>query len=133
MKQERMEEHHCDVLIIDDEADILLVVGDYLRRNGLTVITAQDTSRALAQLDENKVRAIVLDLRLAKDEDGRDLMSFLKHNHPAVGIIIYTGLPHDDKEVQDMLAKGASGYVSKGPELQELLFAIKKHFSTVKK
>jgi DNA-binding response OmpR family regulator len=121
-----MEKEWWDVLIVDDEADILLVVGDYLRRKGLTVLTAQDTSRALQQLDENKVSVVVLDVNLSGGENGMELMSFLKHNYPETRIVIYTGALDESKEVKKALERGASCFVTKGGEFEELLFAVRQ-------
>lgn len=115
-----------DILMVDDEAELLQVMGDYLRRHALTVLTAHDGGQALRLLDENEVDVAVLDVNLAAGEDGVDLMSFLKHNYPKTKIIIYTGKSHEAEEVKDMLAKGATCYVNKGPELEELLFAIRQ-------
>jgi len=120
-----MEKRDFDVLIVDDEKDILHLAGDYLRANGLTVLTAMDADRAMRQLDENKVAVIILDVNLA-GEDGLSLMKFIKPNHPDIPIIIYTGLTHDDKQVKAMLANGANCYVDKSQPKEALLFAVRE-------
>jgi len=120
-----MEKRDFDVLIVDDEKDILHLAGDYLRANGLTVLTAMDADRAMRQLDENKVAVIILVVNLA-GEDGLSLMKFIKPNHPDIPIIIYTGLTHDDKQVKAMLANGANCYVDKSQPKEALLFAVRE-------
>ena len=113
------------VLLIDDETDVLLVIGDFLRHHGFSVLTAQNSGHALKQLDENKVRLIILDINLA-GEDGVRLLPFIRLNYPAVPVVLYTGLAHDDIQVKTMLAKGATCYVNKGQPTSELLFAIRE-------
>lgn len=117
-----------DFLLIDDDADTLLLTGECLRAENFSVLTAQNASRAMQQL-ENKVRLIVLDLNL-DGEDGLQLLDFIKMNHPEIPIIIYTGLPHESRQVTAMLQRGATCYVHKGmtinqKAIQDLTFAIK--------
>ena len=118
-----------DVLLVDDERDVLLFTGNYLRSRGYLVLVASDATHAMRQL-ENKVGLVVLDINLA-GEDGLHLMYYLRHNHPEIPIIIYTGLPHDHRQVRAMLKRGAACYVHKTFSIlsiseQDLLFAIEK-------
>ena len=109
---------------MDDEADLLLTLGDLLRVKGYNVLVASDASHALKQI-EQKVSLIILDINLA-GEDGLQLMDFLKANRPQVPIILYTGMSHDDDQVKSFLERGASSYVSKGEPVASLLFAIEQ-------
>jgi DNA-binding response OmpR family regulator len=117
-----------DILIVDDDVVVLLIIGESLRAEKLSVLTAQNASRAMQQL-ENKIRLIVLDVNL-NGEDGLQLLDFLKINHPEIPIIIYTGLPHDRQEIIAMLKRGATCYIHKARSINEksihdLTFAIK--------
>ena len=51
-------------------------------------------------------------------------MRFLKHNHPNVPIILYTGVVHDDETVKELLSQGAHQYLIKGGNLDELLKVV---------
>jgi len=121
-----VKERECDILLVDDEEDVLLVIGKYLRQQGAKVLTAQETTRALELLDENKVGLIILDVNLSAGEDGVELMSFLQVNYPGIPIILYTGFPHDETQVKDMLSKGAACYVNKGQPAEALWFAVQQ-------
>jgi CheY-like chemotaxis protein len=114
-----------DVLMVDDQSDHLLLHGELLRTNGLTVLVASDATRALELLDQNIVRSILLDINLA-GEDGLTLMDFLSTNYPKLPILLYTGLEHDDDQVKSMLERGAVCYVSKGQPPRDLISAIKE-------
>ena len=114
-----------DILLVDDESELLLIVGDLLRTKGFDVITAPNAQRAMQQLDENKVGLVILDINLA-GEDGVRFMSFIKLNHPEVPVMLYTGLSHDEQQVQTMLAQGATCYVNKGQTPADLLFAVQQ-------
>jgi DNA-binding response OmpR family regulator len=111
-----------DILLVDDEANLLSIVGDLLRIHGFSVITAQNGGSALKQL-ENKVGLIILDLNLA-GEDGLGLMDYFKSKNPQIPIILYTGLIHDHRQVATMLLRGAACYVNKAQPIEALLSAI---------
>lgn len=123
---------HFDILLVDDDAELLLIIGELLRSRDFTVATATDSRSALQQLDQNHVRLIILDINLG-GEDGVHWMTFMKKNYPEVPVILYTGLTHDEAEVKTMLGKGASCYVNKAQLPAALLFAVREVLSTVTK
>lgn len=114
-----------DMLLVDDEADQLLVVGELLRAKGFGVITAQDADEAMRRLDEYKLGMVVLDLNLA-GENGLQLMKYMKANHPSVPVLLYTGMSHNEEQVQSMLKAGATCYVNKSQPPAELVFAVQQ-------
>src|SRR4051794_12994367 len=101
-----------NILLVDDEADLLLLTADFLRSHGLGVATALDASRAMQLLGEHPVALVVLDMNLA-GENGTKLMPFIRTNHPGTLIILYTGLEHDDQQIKTLLKEGAICYVNK--------------------
>ena len=54
------------ILLIDDDKDILLSIGDFLKLNGYTMITALNGEDALRLLAGNKPNLIVLDINMPK-------------------------------------------------------------------
>ena len=112
----------CDILLIDDNAEVLLVTADFLRHQGFTVLVAQDSSQGMRQL-ENKVGVVVLDVDLS-GEDGLGGVDLLNLNQPDIPISLYTGLPHDDRQIIAMLKRGAAHYVNKTQPIHALLLAI---------
>ena len=117
-----------DILMVDDEPDQLLIQGELLRAGGFTVGIASDATRALEQLGENRIRAVVLDINLA-GEDGLNLMDFITTNYPGLPVVLFTGLDHNHEQVKTMLRRGATCYVSKGQKPEELVYAIKEVLS----
>jgi DNA-binding response OmpR family regulator len=117
-----------EVLCIDDDAQLLALLGECLEEQGFRVSTAIDADQGMRQLDKNKVEVIILDVNLA-GEDGLRLMTFLKANHPKTPIIIYTGLKHDEAEVRAIMRLGASGYAAKGQPISELVGAIRQVYA----
>jgi len=64
-----MSTHTDHILVVDDDADIRQLVGDYLRRNGLRVSQAADGREMRATLETSDVDLIVLDVMMP-GEDG---------------------------------------------------------------
>jgi CheY-like chemotaxis protein len=101
------------VLFVDDEGDWRFVAGSCLEDAGFEVVTAKDQAEALQRMETLKLDGIVLDVNLA-GENGLLLMEFLKQKHPGVPILVYTGMDHDEAQVQTMLKQGARQYLRKG-------------------
>jgi DNA-binding response OmpR family regulator len=112
-----------DILLVDDEAELRLVVGSVLDAKGFQVVTADDPTDAMKKLDEFQFRMTILDINLA-GEDGLRLLSFIKKNHPGCMVMLYTGLSHEEERIQEMLKMGATCYVNKAQPTAELLFAV---------
>ena len=110
------------VLFIDDDKNWRLLVDTWLQDAGYEVATVRDAGEALLRIDAIKPELILLDLDLG-GENGLMLMKFMKLTHPQVPVVIYTGLQHDDKFVQQMLQQGAHQYVRKTSR-EELVTAV---------
>ena len=112
------------VLYVDDDKNWRLLVQSFLKDAGYDVVTVNDAGEALLRIDNIKPSLILLDLDLG-GENGLMLMKFVKRTHPALPIILYTGMQHDDQFVKRMLDQGAQQYLRKG-KMDELLAAVKQ-------
>ena len=68
--------------------------------------------------------SILMDVRMPT-MDGIETTRRLKATHPAIGIVALTG-SEDQRAVRDMLVAGASGYVLKDSDGDEILHAIRQ-------
>jgi|GEM_PF-1349360 DNA-binding response OmpR family regulator len=114
-----------DVLVVDDERDLLMAIGEYLQCHGFSVLTALDTEGAMRHLGESRISLVVLDVKLA-GEDGLKLLDFIKLTQPSIPVVLFTGMPHDQKQVQDLLLRGATCYVDKSQSPEALVYAIRE-------
>ena len=106
------------VLIVDDEAHIVEVVHDYLKRAGYRVLTACDGQTALTLARHERPDLIVLDLMLPGGMDGLDVCRRLRQD-PAltnVPIIMLTARTEETDRLIG-LELGADDYVTKPPAL----------------
>src|SRR5258708_31674335 len=112
------------ILFVDDEGDWRFMSATFLKESGYDVLTAKNGTEAFLVSNGVKLDVIVLDLNLA-GENGLIFMEFLKRNHPGVPVILYTGMPHDEDAIKEMLKKGAHQYLRKGT-MDELLKAVQE-------
>src|SRR5262245_10301048 len=110
------------IMVVDDEAQIREMVGDYLRLNGFQV-TLCDGGRSLRQaIDKAPPDLIVLDLQM-QEEDGLSIIRALKER-TGVPIIMFSGNADPIDKIVG-LEVGADDYLAKGSELRELLARIR--------
>jgi CheY-like chemotaxis protein len=113
------------VLIVDDEEEVRLSVGEFLETQGFVVVEAEDGEEALAKAFTEKPDLILLDLRLPK-VDGYQVCQTLKGNPitSVIPIIMITALNTTPQKVKG-IESGADDYVEKPFDLEELSARIK--------
>jgi len=121
----QMKEH---ILVVDDEAPIRDLLGEFFRRRGYTVTTAATGEDALRLADEVVLQLVILDIALP-DADGLELLESIKSGHPNLPVIVLTGMGFDGELLREALQKGAAGYVSKTLPLDQLLMEVHRVLS----
>lgn len=113
------------VLIVDDEEEVRLSVGEFLETKGFVIAEAGDGEEALAKAFTEKPDLILLDLRLPK-VDGYQVCQTLKGNPitSVIPIIMITALNTTPQKVKG-IEFGADDYVEKPFDLEELSARIK--------
>jgi CheY-like chemotaxis protein len=111
------------VLLIDDHADTLEVLGVMLRENGMSVRTANSADSAIERLTVGGADVIVCDVAMP-GEDGLSLMARIRAagapTLPAIALSAYAR-PEDR---QRALAAGFNIHLAKPVEPADLLQAI---------
>jgi two-component system, OmpR family, alkaline phosphatase synthesis response regulator PhoP len=110
------------VLVVDDEAKIVEVVGDYLRGAGFSVTTAADGEAAVATARARPPDLVVLDLGLP-GLDGLDVTRELRRAS-AVPIIMLTARREETDRVLG-LELGADDYLVKPFSPRELVARVR--------
>ncbi|NNJ73153.1 MAG: sigma-54-dependent Fis family transcriptional regulator [Enterobacterales bacterium] len=109
---------NAKALIIDDEPDILSLLGMTLQRMDIDTDTAENVSDAKQLLEDNEYDFCLSDMRLP-DGDGMEIVDYVQHNTPQTPIAIITA--HGNMELGvEAMKSGAFDFVSKPVDLNRL-------------
>jgi two-component system response regulator AtoC len=115
------------VLAVDDEADMLEVLEDVLRRPGLAVETERDSGRALLRLGEETFDLLITDLRMP-GMDGLALLQAAREADPDLLVLVVTAYPAVESAVE-AIRGGAFDYVTKPFEPDHLRIVVDRALS----
>lgn len=110
------------VLIVEDDLTFSTMLKTWLGKKGFDVETASTSARARKILLSKEFDLVVSDLRLP-DQDGINLLSWLREQKKNIPFIIMTGYAEIQSAVQCMKL-GATDYISKPIQPDELLKKI---------
>ena len=112
------------VLIVDDEPDICMALGDFLKHNGYTVRTVHLGRDALREVEGGQIGVVILDLGLP-DLSGLDVLRGVKKLNPLLPVIVLTASTQESHTVE-ALHYGAFTYLTKPYNSYELRFALRQ-------
>jgi len=82
----------ADILIVDDEADIRMLIKGILEDEGYAVREAANSQQAYAHIDKQPPQIVILDIWLQNSEhDGLEILRTIKDKHPFVPVIMISG------------------------------------------
>ena len=110
------------VLIVEDDLTFSTMLKTWLGKKGFDVETASTSARARKILLSKEFDLVISDLRLP-DQDGSNLLSWLREQKKNIPFIIMTGYAEIQSAVQCMKL-GATDYISKPIQPDELLKKI---------
>jgi PAS domain S-box-containing protein len=108
------------ILVVDDEENIRFTFDNFLTNAGYEVVTAQNLTEGMQQLD-NDVDLIFLDILLGTD-NGLALLREVKERGLLTPVVMITGSP-EVETAAEALRYGAYDYIPK-PILQETLLRV---------
>lgn len=113
-----------NILVVDDDAEILEVVGDVLRQAGYDVDEAKDGKKAIKCIDAGCYDLVFTDLNLPK-LDGMKVLKHVLDESPETMCIILTGYGTIKGSVE-AIKMGAFDYISKPVKSDEIVMMVEK-------
>jgi putative two-component system response regulator len=110
------------ILVVDDEPGVRGLVARWLDDEGYSCAQAGDAREAWEHLQIREVALVTLDIRLP-GRSGADLLPDVKAAFPDTAVIMLTG-NDETRTAVATLAQGASGYLLKPVERDELVFQV---------
>jgi len=106
------------ILIIDDEASILSLMGKLCEQMGHQVFATQTGAEGVKLIKEVNPDLMIVDLRIG-DMNGLQIIEDTRNQHPNISIVMVTGYGTVETAVEAMKL-GAFDYLTKPFELEDL-------------
>ncbi len=116
------------ILIVDDEPNLPHQLARYLRKRNYEVYTAADGEAGLRELQKYTVDLVLLDVRLPK-LSGLEVLEHIHKLEPELPVVMLTAYGDVQNAVAAMKL-GASDYLLKGFDLEELLLVVQRVLET---
>jgi signal transduction histidine kinase len=117
--------HRVRILVVDDNEGFRESLAVLLQDADLEIVGEASSGAEALELARTRAPDVVLmDVRMP-EMDGVETTRQLKRLRPSLGIVALSGL-EDQRAVRDMLVAGASGYVLKDSDGDEILHAIRR-------
>lgn len=112
------------LMVVEDEPMLRELLVDVLSGHGYTAVTAGNGREAVEQYAKEKERIslVILDM-IMPEMDGTATFRALRSVNPSLKILISSGFSQD-RSVQQLLSEGASGFIAKPYQTDELLKAV---------
>ncbi len=114
----------ASILIVEDEESQRTLLSGLMKKEGYTIGEAGTGADALEFFKRDIFELVLLDYKLP-DTDGLTLLKKLKEINPEIEVIMITAFGSIENAVGALKA-GASEYLTKPIDLDDLLFKIKK-------
>ena len=115
------------ILVVEDDSAILANLSRFLRLEGFDVLTARNGAEGLRAVSEHRPDLVLSDL-LMPEMDGETLLASMRADTITAHVpVIFLTASADRAERDAKLQLGASDYLVKPLDLQDLLAAVRRH------
>jgi two-component system, repressor protein LuxO len=126
--------YRAEILVVDDDANIVLLYREYLREEGYLVRCAENGAAALASLAEKSPQVVLLDLGLP-DMNGLEILNFI-HTQAIPPVVIVVSGQRSISAAVDAMRKGAFDFIEKPFSKERLQITVrnaleKQHLSAL--
>src|SRR5467141_221911 len=113
-----------DILIVDDEADIRMLIGGVLKDEGYATRDAADTAQALAEIQARQPTLVILDIWLqGSGLEGIEILKQLRAEMPSVPVVMISGHGTIETAVE-AIKIGAYDFIEKPFKSGRLLLVV---------
>ena len=115
-----------DILIVDDEADIRMLISGILEDDGHQTRAAADSTAAIEAINTRRPSLVVLDIWLqGSPMDGLEVLDIIKRDHPDVPVVVISGHGNIETAVSS-IKRGAYDFIEKPFKADRLLLVVER-------
>ncbi|MFA7441331.1 MAG: sigma-54 dependent transcriptional regulator [Sphingomonadaceae bacterium] len=119
-----------DILVVDDEADIRMLIAGVLEDEGYRTRTAANSDETFAAIAERRPALLILDIWLQGSKlDGLEVLDAVKERDPTLPVLIISGHGNLDTAVA-AIRRGAEDFIEKPFQADQLLLAVDRATET---
>ena len=120
-----------DILIVDDEADIRLLLAGLLSDEGYEPRQAANDRETFAAIARRRPALVILDIWLKNSEmDGLGILAQIKKDHPDLPVLMMSGHGTIETAVA-AIKKGAHDFIEKPFNADRLVFRVERAIEAV--
>lgn len=123
----------CTVLIVEDALTTRCILEQFFARAGFNVVQAADAETALLRLKSDSIDAVVLDLRLADDRSGLEVLEHMRLDarFDSVPVVILTGVTEIEESEAESIERHRAHLLYKRFGYREVVNRLEKIISAV--
>ena len=106
------------ILVVDDDEDLLFIIGEYLDSNGIVFHLADSAAQARKRLVHFDYDLVLSDFNMP-GESGLDLFRWVSRRYPELPFILMSG-NLDSRLRREAISMGVCSFMEKPFELREL-------------
>ena len=115
-----------EILIVDDNSDIRNIINDLILDAGYKTRVAANYNQAIYEIDKKLPDVAIFDVKLDKgDNDGIELLTYLKTKNTDIPVIIISGHANIEMAVKS-LKHGAFEFIEKPFDQERLLNFVRR-------
>ena len=115
-----------EILIVDDNSDIRNIINDLINEAGYKTRVAANFNQAVYEIDKKLPDVAIFDVKLDKgDNDGIELLSYLKSKNTDIPVIVISGHANIEMAVKS-LRYGAFEFIEKPFDQERLLNFVRR-------
>ncbi|MFN3075746.1 MAG: sigma-54-dependent transcriptional regulator [Alphaproteobacteria bacterium] len=115
-----------DILIVDDEADIRMLIAGILEDEGYKTRQAGDADAALRAIQQRRPSLVIQDIWLQGSRlDGLQVLEVIKRDHPLVPVVMISGHGNIETAVS-AIQKGAYDFIEKPFKTDRLILLVER-------
>ena len=99
------------ILLVDDDPDVLDILGDFIAVFGFEYETAEDGLEAIEKMKHGAFNIVLTDMMMP-NMDGMELLRHIHNNYPETKVMVVTGYDRTFTYT-DVINAGASDFISK--------------------
>lgn len=112
------------ILIVDDDPDLILILGHVLNRAGYEVISAESGREGLEKVDKEKPDIVILDIMMP-DMNGWEVCRNIKEVYPDIPVAMCSVLSGSHDIEKSLNYAGADEHITKPLSFNEVLETVR--------